>query len=898
MNTPASSSLLAACTIVIGSSLAISASGQSSAPSDSTKVNAAQLEAFEVLGSRIKRTEAEGTLPVATYTADEIDARGFNSFADFVQSLPFNTGGADTINNTNNAARGATLLNPRGLGTSRFLVLVNGRRAVSYPLTDGFNRSVFDFNSIPSEAIERVEYLKDGASAIYGSDAVSGVMNVKLKQNFRGLTTSVSVGNTAGRDRTDALSLSAGVLAGASSAKSSVLMSLTWSKNHDTFVQDFERSHTADYTFLGTNKGANLNTVAHDPPNLTLTAAQATSAGLAGGAGVYALTGGVRNANPTKAAFTRFASAGDLPNANRTELAERTQLTPRRENWNVYLHGERVLTPAITIYGDLLYARALTGQSRPPSSFSSAGTILPSGSNLVIPASNPYNPFGIALNNFTWDSSFGPRRIIDIRSESNGILAGLKVKLPGDWTLDTALNFSGGRATTLLRNLARAASLQTVLNGATRQTALNPFGPSENQALVDGLWVYARNDAYLTDWLADVTANGRIATLPAWFGQRAGRVSAALGAEWRNDRLENRPDTVSYVGLGGGSPYTGNRTVVSQFAELETVVVPRYLELQLAGRHEYYSDFGHTTRPKLAFSSEPVVWLKVRGSYSQSVKAPALGELFNTRRSGFTASATDPLRPGDPARAFIIVTGGNPNLQPEKGRTTFGGIVIDAGKIAKGFSLSVDYFEIAINGAITTYNTPSTLFTYFPERVIRDNSEGTPGPVLYLEGTPNNVASYRYKGFDLAANYDLPWRAYGRWRLGAQASRIVSYGNNFGITSGFTELAGRSRYPRWSGNAQLAWNVKKVGATLSAVYTGAFFNDVYTTTGWGENPIAKINLSATYFGFKRMRFTLSCDNVLDTRPHVNGRAVQGFDISTNSGYTLGRFVTLRARRDF
>ena len=894
MNTPASSSLLAACMIVIGYSLAISASAQSSAPSDSTKVNTAQLGAFEVLGSRIKRTEAEGTLPVATYTADEIDARGFNSFADFVQSLPFNTGGADTINNTNNSARGATLLNPRGLGTSRFLVLVNGRRAVSYPLTDGNQRSVFDFNSIPSEAIERVEYLKDGASAIYGSDAVSGVMNIKLKQNYHGLTTSVSVGNTAGRDSTDALRLSASVLAGATSAKSSILMGMTWSKNHDTFVHDFERSRTADYTFLGTTKGGNLNTVAHDPANITLTAPQATSAGLAGGAGVYALTGGVRNASPTKTAFTHFATPNNLPNANRTQIAELNQLTPRRENWNVYLHGERVLTPAITVYGDLLYARALTGQSRPPAAFSSAST----NPRLAIPASNPYNPFGFALTNFTWNSSFGPRRIIDIRAESNGFLAGLKVKLPGDWALDTALNFSSGRATTLLRNMARAESLQTVLNGATRQTALNPFGPSENQALVDGLWVYARNDSYLTDWLADVTANGRIATLPAWFGQRAGRVSAALGAEWRDDRLKNRPDTVSYVGLGGGSRYTGDRTVVSQFVELETVVVPRYLELQVAGRHEYYSDFGHTTRPKFAFSSEPVGWLKVRGSYSQSVKAPALGELFNTRVSGFTGAAFDPLRPGDAARAFIIINGGNPNLQPEEGRTTFGGIVIDGGKIAKGFSLSVDYFAIAINGAITTYGDPTTLFTFFPERVIRDNSQGTPGPVLYFEATPNNVASFRYKGIDLGANYDLPWRAYGRWRLSAQASRIISYGNNFGITSGFTELAGRSRYPRWSGNAQLSWNVKKVAATLSTVYTGAFFNDAYTTTGWGENPIAKINFSATYFGFKRMRITLSCDNVLDTQPHVNGRAVQGFDISTNSGYTLGRFVTLRARRDF
>ena len=125
-----------------------------------------------------------------TYSAVDIEAKGYTNVGDFIQSLPFNSGGANSIYQTSSFLRGASTANLRGLGSQRFLTIVDGRRAVPYALTNSGNRSVFDFNSLPAAAIESVELLTDGASAIYGSDAITGVLNIKLKKNFSGFSTS------------------------------------------------------------------------------------------------------------------------------------------------------------------------------------------------------------------------------------------------------------------------------------------------------------------------------------------------------------------------------------------------------------------------------------------------------------------------------------------------------------------------------------------------------------------------------------------------------------------------------------------------------------------------------------------------------------------------------------
>jgi hypothetical protein len=252
------------------------------------------------------------------------------------------------------------------------------------------------------------------------------------------------------------------------------------------------------------------------------------------------------------------------------------------------------------------------------------------------------------------------------------------------------------------------------------------------------------------------------------------------------------------------------------------------------------------------------------------------------------------------ARQLKIITGGNPALQPEKGKIWYGGTVFDLGKITRGLSFSVDYFNFTIDRAIVTVTAPASLFAYFPERIIRDNSQGTPGPILYLEATPNNVAAYYYRGFDFELDYRLRQTRWGDFNFGVQTTRIDYFGYDAGVGAGPVNYAGRWNQPRWAGNAQAGWLYRHFGAGVSAIYKGPYFNDnsIYSTIGWGENPIAKINAYVSYTGFWGIEIKLAVDNVLDTQPPSNGKETTAFDESTYAAWSLGRFVYVRLKKEF
>jgi iron complex outermembrane receptor protein len=172
-----------------------------------------------------------------------------------------------------------------------------------------------------------------------------------------------------------------------------------------------------------------------------------------------------------------------------------------------------------------------------------------------------------------------------------------------------------------------------------------------------------------------------------------------------------------------------------------------------------------------------------------------------------------------------------------------------------------------------TYTTPAYLFAYFPDRIIRDNSQGAPGPISYLEATPNNVAAYYYRGFDFELDYRLRQTRWGDFNFGVQTTRIDYYGYDAGVGAGPVNFAGHYNQPRWTGNAQADWKYRHFGAGVSAVYKGPYFNDntAYSTIGWGENPIANINAYVSYTGFRDIEIKLGVDNVFNTQPPSNGK---------------------------
>lgn len=296
------------------------------------------LEKFEVTGSRVKRLDMETPAPVAAFSSVEIEAKGYANIGDFVQSLPFNSGSANSIYQTASFTRGASTANLRGLGSQRFLTLVNGRRAVPYALTNSGGRSVFDFNSLPAAAIESIELLKDGASAIYGADAITGVLNIKLKKNFVGLSSSLYYGNTLKDKGGDTATKQLSLVFGAESGKTKILTAFDVKTGNSNFLSDYGVKNT-DYTYLGANKGLNNNSTSNFPANLTLTKAQAATAGIAfpnvtATSWSFVVQGGAPTANPTLSKFVAAPASASNPNAvdigneNRYNFANTTAIYP------------------------------------------------------------------------------------------------------------------------------------------------------------------------------------------------------------------------------------------------------------------------------------------------------------------------------------------------------------------------------------------------------------------------------------------------------------------------------------------------------------------------------------------------------------------------------------------
>lgn len=864
-----------------------------------------ELAQFTVTGSRITRLEGEGPQPTAAYASSEIESRGFTSLGDFVQSLSFNAGTTNSIgvpaaNPVSNVpfARGAVTMNPRGLGANRFLVLLDGKRPSAYGLADNRGGSVFDFNSIPTEAIESVEYLKDGASAIYGSDAIAGVMNIKLKRHYDGFTVSTLAGNTLGHDT---FTRSVSLLTGDRTAKSSYLVNVNWFAQNGNFAVDYDRSPTTDYTAFGPIRGQNNNSTSNWPFNITLTAAQATTAGLSSGAGFYGVTGGTPVAAPTKGSFGRIgASQSDpaIPNANRYDFAPLTQLTPDQENLSGLVNFTRELTPNLTASAKVLFNRNQTGIVYTPISINSRSITNADGSFLTIPASNPYNPFGFALDNFRGRGNFGPTRTFDVDSTGLTLIASVEGKLPHDWNWSADVIRSESIVDQVASNQIRTADMQAALNGAFagfKGVYFNPFGPSD-AALAKALYVNSTSNSKSTTTGGELSASGPLFAMPALLGQKsAGDVAVALGVEWRQDQLKNNSDPVGYLVTVGDLPYRGQRTVASAYSEMVVPILPKYLTAQLAARFDDYDSFGSTVNPKFALVSQPVEFIKLRTSYSRSFKAPEIGQLYQPVITTFTAAIADPQNPGLGLNTYPFVASGNRNLQPEKGRVWYGGAVIDAKALVNGLSFSVDYFDIEIRNVITTFTSPAVFFTQFPNRVVRNSA----GVIQYFDASTINAAGYRWRGADIGVDYKLRRTHVGDFSVSAQATYIDYFGLDAGTGSGFTNYAGRYNNPRLSGSGQIGWKQGKVSAALGAQYKGQYLMDQFAPA-WREKSATLFNGSVSFDTLWRTHVTIGCNNLLDTDAPKNGKAIPsyGFDVATYSAWSMGRFVYVKMKKDF
>ena len=838
---------------------------------------------IDVTGSNIKRVDTEGPAPVAIITREDIERRGATTVSEILRNLPAQGGFTFDDQFTNGFAPGTSGVGLRNLGQNATLVLVNGRRVANYGFAQNIDTAFVDLNSIPVGAIERIEVLKDGASAIYGSDAIAGVINVILRKDFRGIEVTTSYGVT---EQSDGDETRASVVAGIGDLakdRYNAMVVVDYFKRDSIFYGDRDYSRNADMTSRG---GFDLRSPTGSPGTYVQRAG--TTPGFTGAVpfpNCPPESIRARGAGGLECAFNFNPFISGIPETERKAVFGRFA-------WDI--------TPAVQLFVEASYNNNVTDTSAAPTP---AGFVLPVGHN-----SNPY-PAAVTINYRFLDAG---ARLNEIETDTTRALAGLKGNLRG-WDWEVGALYAKSDSTNIGRNYLS----QTEVNALVSRGVYNFLDPSRNSAsLVDSLKIVTTRKGESEMKLFDAKASGEIFKLPA------GPVQLAVGAEYREDDLADTPDPETVRGNvvgSGGTSARGSRDLTSFYGEL-SIPLHRTLEAQVALRYDDYSDFGSTTNPKVALRWQPTRQLLIRGSYAEGFRAPSLVELYLGDSVAFNSYVDTPrcnaYRAGGGTAAEITavcrstqrrsVNGGNPGLQPETSDSWFLGFVWEP---TDNFSAGLDYWKIDHKGIIEQPGIQFQLANAatFPGTVIRadptarDIAVGAPGALRGEEAgdtTPGlrrtyfNIAKQEAEGIDFEFRLRNSLGAWGRLNSTLGGTYNMHY--KFAAAPGqpLTEYNGTYYYPRWRANATFDWERGPWNATVFVNYIHSYYQanqvvhtyvDSWTTT----------DFQLQYKGFKNWTLAVGVKNLFDRDPPFSDDETQGFDFSTHN--PVGRFYYGRVK---
>jgi iron complex outermembrane recepter protein len=764
------------------------------------------LQRVEITGSNIRRTDTETASPVQTITREEIQNSGKASVAEYLQTLSVDNQGSVPTTFGTGFAPGASGISLRGMGAASTLVLINGRRIAPYGLADDGQKVFTDLNVIPLEAVERVEIVKDGGSAIYGSDAMAGVVNVILRKSFKGTVASASAGTSRYHDGTEARATITHGFGDMDQQGFNVLLNLEVSKKGEIWNRDragrgaVGRSDLRAEGFSADSTGG---------------ANGGTGAIIAGGgAAVSSVIGNVRNPadnhyysrHDTSAAAghtVQFpgacaAVAGNYPQGDPgggclTDASQQySQVQPSAKTVNFFGRFAKQLNAQTELYAELnLYKNESNSSGTPSGVHGSTG--YPGGpvnnADQRLGANHPDNPyFGTAARLRYLAADVGPRT-----SHIDGDFSRFVVGLKGAWNAwdyDTAFLYSENKvsntrggflqrdvAFALLNPLGMGATqLSTTQTNAAVAAARNPayaalgtpgsvFWRIGENAGLNSAAMYAAlapeigNDARAKTTQIDLKVSREIGQL------EGGPIGIALGAEARRESVTLQPttgtDRGNIIGLGY-SAYAGSRTVTALFGEVNAPVTKR-LELSAALRADHYSDAGTSVTPKLGAKWRPLDSLAVRGTYAKAFRAPGAAENGVGGLAAFTTAA-DPARCaatagtiGCSAANVAIITSPNPNLEPERATSLTLGTVWD---ITPKTSIAVDVWQIKRKDEI---NQETSAAAIAAGHVARDAAgalpgfPGDPGPITAVLTNYINSSQSTIRGidFDFKHRWDL-----------------------------------------------------------------------------------------------------------------------------------------------
>lgn len=819
--------------------------------------SAQKVEKIEVTGSNIKRVDAEGPAPVQVITREEIERSGSNTLSEVIRNLPSNSTGSFDETFTGSFARGSSGVSLRGLGQKSTLTLINGRRMAVYSFAQNLQDGFVDLNSIPLAAIERIEILKDGASAIYGSDAIAGVVNVILRKDYTGAEITVGGGITTEGDGEELrLSVAAGT-GRPGRDRFNLMVTGDYFKREHVWARDRALTANGDYRHIP--GGENL-------PNSTLS-----------NPGTFLRVTGT---NPfpgfTRSPFPNCPPERVILFAGNNNCTENLNLyhsgIPETERAGIFARATLELTPSLTAFAELGFNSNETFTQSPPFTVPSSqiGPGVARQVRVILPVGHNSNPFAVPIELRYRFSDVGPRQIVNT-TDATRVVAGIGGSWR-DWIWEAAAGYSRSESEQKDMNNIRISGLQSVIADGSYNFINNA---ANSAAVYDRLRVnYSRlGDSELS--FVDAKVSGELMQM------RAGPLGMAAGVEFRREDYDDFSDPVLTSGdvLGRGSTQAkGSRDITSAYVEFN-VPAAKNLELQLAARTDRYSDYGNSSTPKVGIRWNIDPSLLLRATYAKGFRAPSIPESGESSAFFFqTLQDTTRCAINDAYCGPVSVPGSfsaNPELKPEKSDSWTAGFVWEPVRAA---SIGVDYYFIKQKDLVSSRDFQFILDNeaLYARYVTRgapssdDVQRGAPGPLVIVAVPFENLSSVETKGIDVDARVRIPGGDAGRFVLGFTGSYIISYKQPLAPEEPLTEFAGTYELPRVKGVASVGWDRGPWSATAAVNYTHKFKQS--SSAAATADPMIKawttVDLQAAFGGLRNARLVLGAKNLFDKAPPV------------------------------
>ena len=877
-----------------------------------------KMQRVEITGSLIKRIDNETALPVQIIKREDIDKSGVTTAAEILRNISANTApvvDAMSISDGTSGQRGLNGANLRGLGVSSTLVLLNGRRLANFA-SPGDNSGV-DLNNIPAGAIQRVEVLKDGASAIYGTDAIGGVINFITRKDYTGLDLAATV---------------AGTQHGGAGKKTASISGGIGNLDKDGYnlfgVLDVQklgslRSGQRDFIqerALATTLPAQMSSNTY-PANMDISSAQRNALIAAN----LLPAGSTRNrinpsspkCNPPATVYAPEGPGGPL--ACSYDYMEDTEIYPDSRKVGFIGRATFKLSAEHQLFAELVQSETDTRYVLSPNPIRIRNvpvSVLPAQYRSVLSAAG----LPATISGIRYRMAEAGNRSNEVNSTAQRLVLGAS-GIVGGWDYDLALARADNRA---VDKYVNGYVLFDKFDAAVRSGVVNPFGPSSAAGLELIKSIKVNDEARKSKGVS-TSLDGKVSRALATLA--GGELALAIGGELRRETQHFMPSALlssnNIAGdrdstlAAGESPAEGatdnSRKVYSVFTEVNAPFT-RELEMQLALRYDRYSEVGTSTNPKLGLRWQPSRALLVRASAGTGFRAPSLSDLKRPTIFGTTAGIlTDPQCVKQEGSIdlctdqWAVERRANPKLKPEKSQQFSLGAVFELGRQA---NFSIDYWSIQKKDVISTLG----------EQVILDNAAAYNGKYIERDEdgfisnillAKENQGRLKTSGFDLGGEWRSAGGEWGSFGVSLSGTYILKYDRQFGPQEAYRSNLGvflnDQVIQRWRHRISLDWNQGPFSLTLANQYSTGYTDQNTTYDPATDKLLAARDVSAyslwdltgSWKLTERLKLRAGVLNLLDVDPPFSNQAFH-FLAAYDPSYTdpRGRSAFISANYSF